>query len=161
MTLDPKALEAAHKAYRSSLEVKDAITAYLAALPLGDLAGLVERLRNWPWEVGDDGQARLSMDTLEKDCQEAAEALTALVGGWREISTAPRDGTQILGWNEEGHEIVEWMDAQPDGPDQPGNDEGWVGVYAFPGRDIDDRYHSQPQGQPTHWMPFPAPPEDG
>jgi len=85
----------------------------------------------------------------------------ALDAQWRDIADAPKDGTQVLGWNEEGAEIVWWEDACTDQPDQPGHDGGWFGTYAFPGRNKDDRYHSESQGQPTHWMPLPTPPERG
>ena len=79
---------------------------------------------------------------------------------WQPIETAPKDGTTVLGYNEQGHEIMEWVEAATDCPDQPGNDEGWLGIYAWPGRSWgSDKFTHEGQGQPTHWMPLPAAPE--
>lgn len=79
---------------------------------------------------------------------------------WRDIESAPKDGTHILTHHEEGYEICWWQDAQPDAPDDMGHDAGWFGsVYSFPGRSFGNPSHfSESQGQPTHWMPLPVAP---
>lgn len=77
--------------------------------------------------------------------------------GWRDIATAPKDGTDILLSNgatvAEGH----WLHAEP---------------YIRERRDLDGRYIDQDESdghdgwvdwsggmrpEPTHWMPIPAP----
>lgn len=56
-------------------------------------------------------------------------------GTWQPIATAPRDGTQLWGWDEErGSNPMIWIGAE------------WVITY-------DDATI-----RPTHWMPLPAPP---
>lgn len=90
---------------------------------------------------------------------EAADALQAQ--GWRSIETAPKDGTEVLIWNDEGHEIASWGDHEDDGSDQPGHDEGWIGTFAFPGRSWGNSMQWEAQGQPSHWMPLPPPPTLG
>lgn len=79
---------------------------------------------------------------------------------WRPIETAPKDGTEVLIWNSEGHEIAHWIDREEDGPDQPGHDAGWLGTFAFPGRSWGLRLRSEPQGQARAWMPLPAAPAE-
>jgi len=86
---------------------------------------------------------------------------------WQPIETAPRDGTRILAWTPEGHDIVWWSDLNRDLPQEPGNNPGWWGFcwHTVPGRTrehgfgVDDDYIWPAQNQPTHWMPLPEPPE--
>lgn len=109
-------------------------------------------------------QAAISDDTQpgtdDAPCVGSAPSLPTedAAGGWQDISTAPKDGTDVLIWNCEGAEIAHWAPKEDDGPDQPGCDEGWHGTYAWPGRSWGTRLQSFPQGQPTHWMPLPASP---
>ena len=63
---------------------------------------------------------------------------------WRDISTAPRDGTWMLGWEGPsgtscGILVMRWK------PEGSWFEEGWY----------DD---GKRQAEPTHWMPLPAPP---
>lgn len=85
---------------------------------------------------------------------------TAALANWQPIETAPKDGTEVLIWNIEGHELATWHDREEDGVDQPGHDAGWVGTYAFPGRSWGHSMRHEPQGQPSRWMPLPEPPSD-
>lgn len=94
------------------------------------------------------------------DAQERSP-VPPLSDGWQDISTAPKDGQDVLIWNDEGAEIARWYPHEEDGSDQPGHDEGWIGIFAFPGRSWGHRLRSEPQGQPSHWMPLPSPPEQG
>ena len=81
----------------------------------------------------------------------AAKAIEALpVEGWRDIATAPRDGTPILatvfvhlnGVPSHWDRHVIYADAET----------GQIHSYADQGWDFDDY---------THWMPLPSPPEPG
>lgn len=82
------------------------------------------------------------------------------------IETAPKDGTKILGLNEEGIEIVEWIKRQDIGQQEPGHSAGWCGIYAQPGRTREDGFPGEDhwiyeaQGQPTFWWPLPTPPTE-
>lgn len=78
--------------------------------------------------------------------------------GWRPIETAPKDGTRILGSNVKGVSIMQWVDADPPTPDNPGLDAGWLSIDdggaipACPG------FGTPEEMQPAHWMPIPTPP---
>lgn len=61
---------------------------------------------------------------------------------WRPIETAPKDGTKILAWYDgQGHLLVHWG-------------------YAYGIRGWLDR-NGNIEYTPTHWMPFPKPPQEG
>ena len=66
----------------------------------------------------------------------------AIPKGWRQIETAPRDGTRILGWSEGQNDAdVMWFDDKKT---------EWTSALCqdFGGYET-----------PTHWMPLPAVPE--
>lgn len=74
---------------------------------------------------------------------------------WQPIETAPKDGTEILGWcpyhgsaGRGSTWVIRWNEEKHTKKPRPYFDaSGWVwGV-------TDLRKH-----QPTHWMPLPAPP---
>jgi len=91
----------------------------------------------------------------DDDAPEAREALARIrAAEWRDISTAPRDGTTVLlfsnknglGWNITGY-----------GRWEGGDDivSGWVSFGMIePGGNLG-------LANPTHWMPLPAAPRDG
>ena len=58
---------------------------------------------------------------------------------WQPIETAPKDGTEILGWwkRSKTMEVIVWCDIE----------HNWLDV-----QDV-------PTSAPTHWMPLPTPPE--
>ena len=58
------------------------------------------------------------------------------MSSWQPIETAPKDGTEILVWDGNEHQILWWLDSV-----------GWVG---------DDDFTDK---LPTHWQPLPAPPD--
>src|SRR3546814_5674777 len=104
-----------------------AILAYEAArakaLP-SDVQSVVERLRATTEEMAN--HASIAMDLWDRHSHAALEAATlleTLARGqeWQPIEKAPKDGTKVLIWNAEGHEIAWWEDACPDSPDQPGD----------------------------------------
>ncbi|KQY96411.1 DUF551 domain-containing protein [Brevundimonas sp. Root1423] len=68
--------------------------------------------------------------------------------GWRDIATAPRDGTTILVANVCNGAIydVHWQD-------EGGNGAGWVDGTT-------DSYEDLIVYEPSHWMPLPTPPAD-
>ncbi|MGG7581713.1 hypothetical protein [Rhizobium sp. Nf11,1] len=70
----------------------------------------------------------------------ATRAQPAEVSPWRDISTAPKDGTEVL----LGH---------PDGSIQIGR---WNGSDGWDDGNFDDHFR-----WPTHWMPLPATPIEG
>lgn len=78
--------------------------------------------------------------------------------GWRDIASAPKDETEILGWTPQGCSIVYWVEASPIYPDDPGMDAGWLArdgttCPGCPG------YSTEAQNVPTHWRPLPTAPE--
>ena len=64
----------------------------------------------------------------------------------------PPEGMKVLIWNEEGPEIANYINAEPDGPDTMGHDAGWCGMHAFPSRSFGaEEFRADAQGQATHW----------
>lgn len=83
---------------------------------------------------------------IERVSREADAILAAIPSdGWREIESAPKDGTRFLAWITElgGVDFIHWQD----GPTNVGWRDSFIRVY----REGDF-------GGPTHWMPLPAPP---
>lgn len=76
---------------------------------------------------------------------------------WQPIDTAPKDGTEILGWGECAGEIngphgvpckalIEWRGGRTD----------WAGYeWSVNGGD-----HYSTWMKPTHWFPLPPPPSE-
>lgn len=82
----------------------------------------------------------------QSDCailEGALEALDSIAGGWREIETAPRDGTVILGADfERGYRgLVLYQPPE------------WHMVNLSCDKTIGMGFY------PTHWMPLPEPPK--
>lgn len=110
-------------------------------------------------------------DATQEDAKEAAravleaiiEALSALpaVGGWLDIESAPKDGSEILGWRaDSGVLLIRWSsaaefltDAELDKWDEEAaSQEDWFYADFVAG----DRLEGD--CLPTHWQPLPAPP---
>lgn len=165
--------------------VQDALKIFhdIAAVDIGESEADEDHFRNssrtyalaGPVTVGDVRKAALAYEQLAAlsrapEAEElrgstrmtspASRSQTPLSAGWQDISTAPKDGQDVLIWNAEGAEIARWYPLEEDGSDQPGHDEGWIGTFAFPGRSWGYRLRSEPQGQPSHWMPLPGPPAE-
>lgn len=72
---------------------------------------------------------------------------------WQPIETAPRDGTEIVGWNGSYVTVYIWDDSEDDD-----GHTGWcVSGYSYGG--ILYNLHNTTGGiNPTHWQPLPEPP---
>lgn len=80
---------------------------------------------------------------------------------WQDISTAPKDGTEVLIWCSHcdsqilavwgcaNHNCYDNCCAEAGGEDAP----MWRDTFGL--NDIEDNWH-----RPTHWMPLPPPPKD-
>lgn len=80
---------------------------------------------------------------------------------WISVETKlPEDGVEVLINGAEGVEVAAYHPAEPDQNDVMGHDAGFIGYkFAFPSRSFGvDTYRRKAQGQPTHWMPLPPPP---
>lgn len=66
------------------------------------------------------------------------------VGGWRDVSTAPKDGTPIWAYWCDDQVRMQWL-----------NTEGYHG-WIFSDQDMPDMCPDPMP--PTHWMPLPPPP---
>ena len=83
-------------------------------------------------------------------------ALRAAGEGWRLIETAPKDGTRVLGTTRFGVEMVKWCKGEK--ADDYGPHPGWIGVEQDSTCLPPNFRRPEPQFQPTHWRPLPAPP---
>lgn len=106
-------------------------------------------------ERGEPSQS--SLERLPDLLREAADALAA--EEWRDIETAPKDGTEVLVWGgrygTRGPVIAHFMRQAPE--DHPPIDPGWY----FWQPHTATRYGTfiQLDTPPTHWRPLPAPPD--
>ena len=99
-----------------------------------------------------------------QDALAAAPASPLPGGGWQDISTAPKDGTEILiyrdGWQEAPR--AKWGDH--DGEDDQGNSivfGGWFMASEWFTYGCEDGFlgwNDDSNVMPTHWMPLPAAP---
>ena len=82
---------------------------------------------------------------------------------WQPIETAPKDGSQVLVWCDEGIDFGYYSKGEPDGVDSMGHDAGWWGIHQpiDPGRHMGNpEYFREAENQPWAWMPLPEPPYD-
>lgn len=75
--------------------------------------------------------------------------------GWQDISTAPKDGTRVIGFTKFGVEVVKWHEW--DGAEY-GSRTGWIGVEQDSTCYPESYLRAVATYQPTHWRPLPAPP---
>ena len=82
---------------------------------------------------------------------------------WRPIETAPKDGTEILGWRDDaGVLLIRYMapvdfliDSEMEGLDEDSaNQSDWFYADFIAGGRLEG------DEAPTHWIPLPNPPED-
>jgi hypothetical protein len=135
-----------------------------------------ERIARTIFVEGFGGNARVWDDVCENEnppegvriCWDAARALAtrssqspAAVEAWQPISTAPKDGTEVLLWAESwemtwgvqiGHfDAFKWVVSEGAVSE---NDEDFDPEAEIDENDFDDETNLGP----THWMPLPAPP---
>lgn len=73
---------------------------------------------------------------------------------WQTIETAPKDGTNILGYNGEDVTEMVWEDWPDDN-----SHVGWCRA-GFESGGMLDETHFRMEPEPTHWMPLPEPPKE-
>ncbi len=82
-------------------------------------------------------------------CADVAAALRSPADGWRDIESAPKDGTRILlfatKWSSDPIFTAHWSCFR----DSPEKD-NW----------LDDRGSFMDHREPSHWMPIPSPPAE-
>lgn len=87
---------------------------------------------------------------------------TPFSDGWMPIETAPKDGTQVLLFTDTraapASEAWYYMGIEPFSAVQIGY---WEDTVDAPLRQEGAGWRKQLVGEPTHWMPLPAPPERG
>ena len=71
---------------------------------------------------------------------------------WKPIETAPKDGTEIIGYNGETVRSYAWIDY----PDDVCH-VGWCYAGYSRGGGL-DYLHNVPDSEPTHWTEFPNAP---
>lgn len=75
---------------------------------------------------------------------------------WQPIETAPKDGTQVIGYNGEKITAMAYLRHKDDNGYY-----GWcMAGWQFGGMLYDFHYAFPRDKQPTHWMPLPSPPGD-
>lgn len=109
-----------------------------------DHSALIERLE--AVHTLDTPRSVTTGSLINPDGPEAAAALRDLTE-WRDIATAPRDGTEIVAWNRSDRIICHWHKS-------PSCAGGWVTHWeTVSGYDVGwNTVH------PTHWLPLPSAP---
>lgn len=110
-----------------------------------------------------DSYAAFIQNAATDAAKELRAAYAAGQARWQDIATAPKDGTDVIMLTSEGADVGCWHDGYGPSIDDPGLDPGWMGIrFATPGVTQvrkESCYYREAFAQPTHWMPFPAPPE--
>jgi hypothetical protein len=73
---------------------------------------------------------------------------------WRTIDSAPKDGTEVLGWI-----VYDGRLAYSPDPFQRASIMYWDAGCFNPGWEREPGWHKEWIGEPTHWQPLPPPPE--
>jgi len=84
----------------------------------------------------DDHTGNTPVERIQNAANEAAQAWGTRTDPWQPIETAPKDGTEILGYAG-GFLLLSWRDDE--WHEETFEESGW---------------------NPTHWMPMPAPPKE-
>lgn len=107
-----------------------------------DHSALIERLEM----LVNPGELVVGPNMMRAALEEAAAALRDLTE-WRDIATAPKDGTEIVAWDRSDRIICHWHKS-------PSCAGGWVTHWeTVSGYDVGwNTVH------PTHWLPLPSAP---
>lgn len=116
-----------------------------------------------------DAEPKICKETLDFDESKAIKAWNQRPSQWQDISTAPRDGTEVLlGWffkdkngivHDEAYIVAAWYE------NMEGNGIAcWMvdADYSFTfnkNPHYEDTPHDCRLTDPTHWMPLPEPPK--
>lgn len=94
--------------------------------------------------------------TLDAYAEAYAAAKVRESQEWQPIETAPKDGTEIIGWNGKFVTAISWLSDKDDN-----GHTGWCcsgytdgGMLYYLHNALSD------ENQPTHWKPLPAPPTE-
>jgi len=85
---------------------------------------------------------------------------------WKPIKTAPRDGSEILGWREDcGILLVRWTApidfmTTSELEAEASEDDEWMETYDWFYADFVSGGRLDGDEAPTHWHPLPAPPKE-
>lgn len=128
-----------------------------------NLGGLVAVSSCWPTEIDTDGSDRVTAnaDLIAKAPSDLAFLLEQVERmQWRDMASAPRDGTHILVCFGEHPYSETWTFDQ-----SPPTVAHWFGPADLPGLRAGGWYLSVCQNDsekihPTRWMPLPSPPEE-
>lgn len=93
----------------------------------------------------------------------AAAAARQQAMAWQPIETAPKDGTEILGWRKDcGILLVRWTNCESFMTDREMEESGLDDEAIFASdwfcADFVSGGRLEGSEAPTHWMPLPAPP---
>lgn len=83
--------------------------------------------------------------------------------GWRDIASAPKDGTEVIGWRDDcGPILVRWTSAGDFLTDAEAEESGMTEEQLYEESwfyaDFVQGGRLAPDEYPTHWMPLPSPP---
>lgn len=93
-----------------------------------------------------------TLNILLDDAIDALTIPTTLTSCWKDISTAPKDGTEVIGRIGGKSFAMAWQDKHRDG-----DPAGWCyASYTWGG--VLYEGNNNLLDQPTHWMPLPTPP---
>ena len=112
------------------------------------MSDIVERLRTHCIDL--EGGIR------DEEILAAAGEITRLrsllkeAGEWRDISTAPKDGTEIIIAGDDWSSCASWGETKYHGS-------GWLDACDIAHK---DSYTARPLSGVTHWLPLPLPPSE-
>jgi len=134
----------------------------------------IARLRDaleWLLSTVDRQTGSMSRFHAAKDKARAALAQVAEVGmasEWLPIESAPKDGSELIGWRDDaGVLLIRWTCCADfmsdreieDATKGHGGDSEWIEQYNWFYADFISGGRLEGDEEPTHWMPLPEPPK--
>lgn len=80
------------------------------------------------------------------------------MSGWKEIASAPRDGSSVIIWKPDERMVGEYMMTAFWDDNHFSGEAGWVPVGGHHRQGYVSQVTGTRQGYPTHWMPLPDAP---